>query len=339
MSENSPKISIITTFYNSVKLGDFVNQSMECLLNQTYRNIEFVCVNDGSQDETLIQLKEYAQKDSRIVIVDKKNQGVAHYAKAAGQDAANGDWIMLFDHDDLISLDAIEKAVQVASENPDLDGVSMMIELTYADGKIRSYQNLDISSKLKFDYEPRKISGNEMFAKTVGRYDVHFRGIICKEKFKAFSFNYPEKIVNGDEIVERLIFKNLNLVGSCSGVYKHFIYFNSSAKSYSLKKIDIVRTDVILRELFQKENVYEARKDIFELDAFKSIVIGAKIYNRLKKTVDETTRHKYYDFLKDSYIKLDKKNVIEQLNGMNKIYNSFILSSFGLMMNFYKFKK
>jgi len=67
------KVSIITTFYNSVTLGDFVHRSMKCLLNQTYRDIEFICINDGSKDETHIQLKEYADLDQRIIVIDKKN--------------------------------------------------------------------------------------------------------------------------------------------------------------------------------------------------------------------------------------------------------------------------
>ncbi len=337
--DNQPLVSIVTTFYNSVKLGDFVHRAMDCLLNQTYKNIEFVCVNDGSQDETLVQLKAYADKDSRIIIVDKENEGVAQYAKAAGQNVAKGDWVMLFDHDDLISYDGIELAVKTAQAHPELDAVTFMQEVLYADGTIRSYYNLDVVSKEKLSYEFRKLSGEEVFQKTVGRYAVHFRGIIKADKFKTVSFRYPEKLVNGDEIVERFIFKNVDFMGSCPAIYKHFIYTNSSAKSYSLKKIDIVRTDVILRELFKKEGVYKARKDIFEFAAFKTLIDGVKIYQHLKISTDEESKQKYLHFLKEGYAQLDRKSILNQLNGVQKIYNSLILSDFSLMMNFYKFKK
>ena len=66
------KISIVITFYNSVRLGNFVERSMNCLLNQTYKNIEYICVNDGSTDSTLSQLEDYAKKDSRIKVINKK---------------------------------------------------------------------------------------------------------------------------------------------------------------------------------------------------------------------------------------------------------------------------
>lgn len=333
-----PKISIVTTYFNSVKLGDFVNRSMECLLNQTYKNIEFICVNDGSEDSTLSQLEEYARLDSRIVIVNKKNEGVAQYAKGAGQEKATGNWVMLFDHDDLLSLDAIEKAVRITKKHPELEAVSMMINVLYADGKSRVWYNLDKTSKTKMSAEFRRLSGYEFYKNTVGRYDVHFRGIIKREKFQSVSYRYDEKLVNGDEIVERLIFKKLDYIGVCSGVYSHFIYDNSSAKSYSLKKIDIVRTDVILREMFQDENIYDERQEIFEIDAYKSLVTGVKIYNRLKNKVNKTTQNLYYSKLKEGYDKLNKPIVIQQFSGISKIYNQLILSHFNFMLNFYKIK-
>src|SRR5690606_17542356 len=120
--------------------------------------------------------------------------------------------------------------------------------------------------------------GSKAFAKTVGRYDFHFRGIIKKEKFKKYSYAYREKLLNGDEIVERFIFKDLAYIGVCDGIYEHIIYSNSSAKSYSVKKVDIVRTNNILRNWFQEERVYEDRKKIFELSAYKTLVTGVKIF-------------------------------------------------------------
>jgi len=332
------KISIITTYYNSVQLGDFVHLSMNCLLNQTYQNIEFVCVNDGSKDETLQQLEAYAKNDSRIIIVDKKNEGVAQYAKAAGQDIATGDYVMLFDHDDLLSMDAIEKAVDVLENNVELDAVTMLVKTQYLDGKVKYFSNLDILMKDDSEYKPRIMTGIDIFSKTVGKYDVHFRGLIRKDKFKSNSFRYKEKLVNGDEIVERFIFKNLVKIGSCQGIYHHYIYDNSSAKSYNLKKTDIARTDVILRDLFKKENVYEARKTIFEVDAYKTFVNAVKVYNHFKNDLSPKEIKFYKNRLKESYENLDKSIIINEFKGLNKIYHFLILNSFTTIFYFYKFK-
>ena len=333
------KISIITTFYNSVKLGDFVNRSMSCLLNQTYKNIEFVCVNDGSDDNTLLELKAYAEIDNRIVIVYKENEGVAQYAKAAGQDIATGDYIMLFDHDDYLSLDAIEKAVEVLSNDISIDAVTMMVKTQYLDGRIKYLSNLDVLINSEREFEQRFISGENMFCKTVGRYDIHFRGLIRNEKFKSESFRFKEKLVNGDEIVERLIFKNLNKVSSCAGVYEHYIYENSSAKSYNLKKTDIVKTDILLREIFQKENVYNDRKLIFEMTAYKNLINGMKVYQNLKNQLSDEKKIFYVDRLKDGFNKLDKSLILSEFNKFNKIYHGMMLSNFRIFNYFYSVKK
>ena len=333
------KISIITTFYNSVTLGDFVHRSMKCLLNQTYRNIEFICVNDGSKDDTLSQLNQYAETDQRIVVVDKKNEGVAQYAKAAGQDVATGDFVMLFDHDDLLSLDAIEKAVEGLNQHSDLDAISMLVKTQYLDGRVKYFSSLDRMIKDESEFQFYSINGQEMFQKTVGKYDVHFRGLIRRDKFKAVSFRYKEKLVNGDEIVERLIFKDLNRVGVCSGVYEHFIYENSSAKSYNLKKTDLVRTDVILRSIFKKENVFDSRRNIFELSSYKTLVTGIKVFHSLKNTLNKEEKQFYINRLKEGYDQLDKQIVLSNYKKSNNLYHRLLLSDFTILNLFYSIKK
>lgn len=334
------KISIITTFYNSVKLGDFVKKSMECLLNQTYRNIEFICVNDGSTDDTFLQLSEYAQEDKRIILVNKENEGVAQYAKAAGQDIASGDFIMLFDHDDILSLDAIEKAVDSLLKDENLDAISFIVKTQYLDGRVKNILNLNKLIKDFSSFQPQYLTGDEMFKLTVGRYDVHFRGLIKKDKFKAVSFRYSEKLVNGDEIIERLIFKNLNLVSSCDGIYYHYIYENSSAKSFNLKKTDFVRTDVVLRNIFKNHKVYEDRKNIFELAAYKNLITAIKAYHHFTKKMNKSEKKFFYLRLKEGFDKLDKKCILKQYNkNYIRIYNSLLLNNFFVLINFYNIKR
>lgn len=333
-----PKISIITTYYNSVRLGNFVEKSMVCLLSQTYKHIEFICVNDGSTDETLEQLKEYAQKDSRIILVDKKNEGVAQYAKAAGQEAATGDFIMLLDHDDKISDDAIAQAVDVITSNPEIDAVSMLIKVYYSNGKERCLYQLNKEIPPLEDFEPAIITGAEAYGLTVGRYDFHFRGLIVKEKFKAISYRYPEKIVNGDEIVERQIIKTLDKITSCKGVYHHYIYENSSAKSYHLKKTDLVRTDVILRKQFKNDGVYDARKGIFELIAYKNLITAIKVYHHFEKKITGTEKNFYLERLQEGFRKLERKTLLSQFTGFAKLYHWILTISFSAMYWFYRIK-
>lgn len=336
--ENNPKVSIITTYYNSVKLGDFVKKSMECLLNQTYQNIEFVCVHDGSPDDTLRQLKEYQEKDSRVIIIDKSNEGTAQYAKAAGQDVASGEYIMLFDHDDTISLDAVEKAVNKFQKNLNLDMVGFIVKTIYANGKIRSIKNLDIPLKKIEDFRDRTLTGKECLIKTVGRYDVDFRGFYKKEIFKSVSFRFTERLLNADEIVERMILERVNNIGICNAVYTHYIYMNSSAKSFNLKRIDILKTNLILRDYFKKLGFYEDRKSIFEFTSYKDFINGLKVYAHFEKNLTKEQKSHFMDIFKKTYQVLDTTIILSRFKGISKLYNRILLSNFNFLLKYYQLK-
>ncbi|KFC24071.1 glycosyltransferase family 2 protein [Chryseobacterium sp. FH1] len=334
-----PLVSVIITYFNSVKLGNFVETSMNCLLNQTYKNLEFICVNDGSNDSTLQELESFAKLDSRIKVFSKENQKYAQYSKAYGQDKASGDYIFLFDHDDLISLDTIEKCVETFNRNPDLDIVTPIIKAQFTDNKLKYISNLDqiISSVDNFEF--RKISGKDAIQKTVGKYDIHIRGMYRKEVFKSHSFRFSEPLLNADEIVERLIFEEARFIGSCDAVYTHYIHPDSSAKSLSPKKIDIVRTDFLLRKIFIEKGIYDNRKSIFEFTAYKNLVSAIKTFHHFSHTMHSEENVIQKKRLIDSYSQLDTKTIVSQFQGIAKIYNGILLSNFSLMSLYYKFKK
>lgn len=101
---NNPKISVIIPVYNGEK---YINQCLDSLLNQTFKDIEIICVNDGSTDTSLEILQEYAQKDSRIKIINQKNSRAA-VARNNGLAQARGDYLSILDCDDFFDLDMFE---------------------------------------------------------------------------------------------------------------------------------------------------------------------------------------------------------------------------------------
>ena len=96
---NNPKISVIIPVYNVEK---YLSECLDSVVKQTLRDIEIICINDGSTDNSLSILKEYASKDSRIKIIDKENQGQG-YARKVGLDKASGEYILFCDSDDYYS--------------------------------------------------------------------------------------------------------------------------------------------------------------------------------------------------------------------------------------------
>ena len=92
------KISILIPVYNA---HDYLHDSIPCLLNQTFEDIELICVNDGSKDDSLEILNEFAAKDSRIKVIDKENGGCGS-ARNRALDEAGGEYIYFFDPDDRV---------------------------------------------------------------------------------------------------------------------------------------------------------------------------------------------------------------------------------------------
>lgn len=108
-----PKVSIVVAVYNVDK---YLKQCLDSLVNQTLQDIEFICVNDGSTDNSLEILKEYAAKDSRFKIITQENQGPGVARNEAIKNAI-GEYLMIVDPDDWLELNACELAYNQITKN------------------------------------------------------------------------------------------------------------------------------------------------------------------------------------------------------------------------------
>ena len=106
----NPKISVIIPVYNVEK---FLRECLDSVVNQTMKDIEIICINDGSTDGSLDILKEYATKDDRIIVVNQTN-GFAGSARNSGLKIARGEYIQFVDSDDYLELNACETAYKYA---------------------------------------------------------------------------------------------------------------------------------------------------------------------------------------------------------------------------------
>ena len=110
------EVSIIVPVYNVEKYLSFC---LDSLVNQTFKDIEIICVNDGSTDNSTEVLEHYAGFDKRIKIINKENGGLSS-ARNAGLDAASGKYIAFVDSDDFVSHFLVERAYNfVQKKNAD----------------------------------------------------------------------------------------------------------------------------------------------------------------------------------------------------------------------------
>lgn len=127
----NPLVSIVMPAYNA---GDFLCPSIESILNQTYKNFEFIIVNDASTDETSKILNKYKKIDKRLkVIKNKINLGVSRSANIAINEA-KGQFIARMDADDIATPDRIEKQVKFLIKNKRAVAAGGQCELIDKDG-------------------------------------------------------------------------------------------------------------------------------------------------------------------------------------------------------------
>ncbi|MDR1195919.1 MAG: glycosyltransferase [Endomicrobium sp.] len=110
---NTLKVSVIVPVYNVEK---YLKQCLDSIINQTMRDIEIICINDGSTDGSLSVLEYYALKDNRIKIIDKKNGGLSS-ARNSGLRKAEGEYISFVDSDDWIDGNFLETLYDAAVSN------------------------------------------------------------------------------------------------------------------------------------------------------------------------------------------------------------------------------
>ena len=107
----APKVSVIVPVYNTAQ---YLPECLDSILSQTLKDIEIIAINDGSPDNSIDILKEYAAKDERLKIIDKKNEGVGK-ARNDGIRAAEGEFIAFMDSDDYYPTpQVLEKLVSAA---------------------------------------------------------------------------------------------------------------------------------------------------------------------------------------------------------------------------------
>ncbi len=135
---NNPAISVIMTAYNTEK---YIKEAIESILNQTFKDFEFIIVDDGSTDNTRLIIEEYAKKDRRIkILYNKKNLGIVKSLNKAIA-IAKGKYIARMDSDDVSKLNRLEKQFVFMESNPKVGVCGTNFILINEKGKIIGWKS------------------------------------------------------------------------------------------------------------------------------------------------------------------------------------------------------
>lgn len=148
------KVSVIIPVYNVER---YLDESLQSILDQTLKDIEIICINDGSTDHSMHILQKYADMDCRITIIDQENQGLSA-TRNHGFEVSTGKYVYFFDSDDLLSSNALELLYNQAT--------SSKSEIVLFDANA-FYENEELKNAH---------SGYETFYKKKNNYDEVYEG-------------------------------------------------------------------------------------------------------------------------------------------------------------------
>ena len=245
---NNPKVSVIIPVYNVEK---YLKECLDSIVNQTLKDIEIICVNDGSTDNSLKIIKDFAQIDNRIVIINQQNFGVSS-ARNQGIKKAIGEYIIFVDSDDWLELNCIEELVKNTFNN-DTDILCFGINC-YNNGS--TFQRSDINILNQY------YTFNHLSIDITKNLIQNVWGKLFKREFLLkYDIKFPENIVTCEDGLFCLFClyeePKIKLLNKC--LYNYRINRLGSACS---KQDTIVKTDIeAFKYILSTENFKKAKNE------------------------------------------------------------------------------
>lgn len=319
---NKPKISIIIPIYNNEK---YLKQCLDSAINQTLSDIEIICIDDGSSDNSLDILKNYAQLDNRINYLTQKNSGQS-CARNKGLNIAKGEFIAFLDSDDWMQSDMLEKLYYKAKEN-DCDismcSISVFNEVLAQKTDHDCYLSLDIIPK-KFDNKTFNWIDLKDFIFKI--CVVPWNKIYKTQFLKENNITFCKNFVFEDNLfcIETFIkAKKINLTRECLVNYRHFSASSglsqNGAKDY--KKLDFFNVLDLEEKLLRDTNTFSRLGQYFKAHKKANLIYWyKKITNKKIKLKYALKLYKLYPDLifMNSVEYFKKKRIIKRLNKLTE---------------------
>lgn len=259
-----PLVSIIMPVYN---VEQYLRETLDSIVNQTYKNFEVICVDDGSTDNSLHILQEYENKDSRFKVIQQKNQ-YAGVARNNGMRVAKGKYLMFLDSDDLFEKKMLATLV-VAAEKNKTDIVFFGFYHFKYDLKHRSLMGIPYSSKVICSPSDHKedlfriaqgVPWNKFYSREfVMRTELQFQGLQSNNDV----FFSKTVVVEA----ERILFLNKRLV--------NYRISNSDSLqgSYKLASGNFTKCILAMYDRLHLLGKYDFYKDSFENYVIESFML------------------------------------------------------------------
>ena len=328
-----PKVSVIVPVYNT---EDYLRECLDSVINQTLKDIEIICIDDGSTDNSLTILKEYANKDSRIVVVTQRNKG-GGAARNQGLKYAKGKFLSFIDSDDFYNPETIEKMYTKAI---DVQADIVICGVRRFNNKFQRFEECPWG--LRVDWLPDK----EVFNyKDMPKYIFNsFQNWNCNKMFR-------HEFIKDNDIKFQEIFRTNDLMFTCSALvlankitaiqeplFNYRVNIVSCQTTNHLYPIDFFKAFKALRKFLLDKGIYNEVEE-----SYVNWALSGCIHNI--KSVNISSKEKIYEILSKHFSdigiipevedliweKTKYKNLIDSIDNYRKLkFKRFIQNIFSI---------
>ena len=324
--DEAPLISVIVPAYNA---KDYLKECLDSICNQSYKNLEIICINDGSTDNSEEIMRDYAKKDSRIKILSQHNQGIS-ISRNNGIERAQGEYIFFLDSDDTIEPNAIETLYKRAHQTQADIVICNLNKVTPSDENKEKYQiwkRIDSKGKIHIQEDMPLTFDTQDISEYIYITPCYAWNKLYKTEFlKKHEIRFVPHIIYEDIIyLTDIILSNPQMSYCSEALYNYRMRDDSLCHRTDKKQLDIIKVFKIIEKKLQgsqegkrlKSNLYHMKKYLYtwiyvkipkeQKEEYKKIVrkeLRRKDYNRF---LEITENVKIKDFFLFKIIKKNKK--------------------------------
>lgn len=252
----TPLVSIIVPIYN---VEQYLKECLDSLVNQTLQDIEIICVNDGSPDNSADVVRKYMQADSRIKLIEQENRGLSG-ARNAGLKVAKGEYVYFMDSDDWLEHDAMDVCYQKAIRG-NVD-VVLFDALSFVDG-VEKYseeiQNDYDRSKLLQSYANQAMPAKQLFKQMIQSGAMRASAclnFIRRDLLVKNDLNFEEGLIHEDELFTPQLYALASTMTYIPRVFFHRRVRQGSIMTTRKVEQEVETYDFIIKQLWDVAKQY-----------------------------------------------------------------------------------
>lgn len=320
-----PKVSVIVPVYNVER---FLPECLDSILSQSLTELEIICVNDGSTDNSLQILEKYAKRDKRIVVISQKNGGISN-ARNNGMKLAHGKYIGFVDSDDFIERDMFLTLYERAEQaNADISVCNLSL-YNQNSGEFSEYRNMQLYLFLK-NKKGFNIEEQPEFIQNIAAWDRIYKRSFIEQNH----FSFPEGLIYEDQLftIQTLLYAKC-IVVTPEKLYNYRKNAGGSITDREAKdekyKQDFLKINFEVKKLFSVRNI----SDEVRVNYLNFLIFNAVLHQ--KNAVIYTYAREFFDGMREILDDKDYKLIKEIDYKPARIYGMFLKDNSYICMYMY----